>query len=204
MSFDKQVSETCKACYFRTCALRHIRASLTTEASKTIAAVIVGSRFDFCNSLLACTSVSNLARLQRVRNTLARVVAQKPQFCHITPVLFSLICIGFRFATKLYNFKIATVTQRVLQFQQPAYLASLIPRYVPAQALRSSSSLSICAPTRIKPPWQPLNHFNLLLRISGMYCRIICRPSQLFLFLEELSNISYSCLITLTVVQNLA
>ena len=50
MSFDKQVSETCKACFFHIRALRHIRASLTTEASKTIAAAIVGSRLDYCNS----------------------------------------------------------------------------------------------------------------------------------------------------------
>ena len=60
MSFDKQVSETCKACYFHIRALRHIRASLTTEASKTIAAAIVDSRLDFCNFLLAGTSVSKL------------------------------------------------------------------------------------------------------------------------------------------------
>ena len=70
LSFDKQVSETCKACYFHIRALRHIRTSLTIEASKTIAAAIVGSRLDFCNSL-AGTSVSNLTRLQRVQNTLA-------------------------------------------------------------------------------------------------------------------------------------
>ena len=57
--------------------------------------------------------------------------------------------------------------------------------------------------SHVKPPWQPPNHFHLLLRVSGMHCRIICRPSQLFLFLEELSNIIYSCLLTLTVVQNL-
>ena len=55
----------------------------------------------------------------------------------------------------------------------------------------------------VKPPWQPPNHFHLLLRVSGMHCRIICRPSQLFRLLEELSNIIYSCLLTLTVVQNL-
>ena len=145
MSFDKQVSETCKACYFHIPALRHIRASLTTEASKTIAAAIVGSRLDFCNSLLAGTSVSNLARLQRVQNTLARVVTQKPRSCHITPVLFDLHWLPVRHRI---TFKIATVTYRVLQFQQPSYLASLIPRYVPARALRSSSSLSICVPTR--------------------------------------------------------
>ena len=58
----------------------HIRASRTTEASKTIAATMVCSRLDFCNSLLAGTSVSNLTRLQRVQNTLARVVTQKPIF----------------------------------------------------------------------------------------------------------------------------
>ena len=144
MSFDKQVSETCKACYFHIRALRHIRASLTTEASKTIAAAIVGSRLDFCNSLLAGTSVSNLARLQRVQNTLARVVAQKPRFCHITPVLSDLHWLPVRHRI---SFKIATVTYRVLQYQQPSYLASLIPRYVPARALRSSSCLSICVPT---------------------------------------------------------
>ena len=113
MSFDKQVSETCKACYFHIRALRHIRASLTTEASKTRAAALVGSRLDFCNSLLAGTSVSNLARLQRVQNTLARVVTQKPRFCHITPVLSDLHWLPVRHRI---SFKIATVTYRVLQF----------------------------------------------------------------------------------------
>ena len=33
MSFDKQVSETCKTCFFHIRVLRNIRASLTTEAS---------------------------------------------------------------------------------------------------------------------------------------------------------------------------
>ena len=57
----------------------------TSEEEEKI--TLVGSRLDYCNSLLAGTSVSNLARLQLVQNTLARVVAQKPRFCHITPVL---------------------------------------------------------------------------------------------------------------------
>ena len=48
-----------------------------------------------------------------------------------------------------------------------------------------------------------LNRFHLLLQVPGMHCQIICRPSQLFRLLEELSNIIYSCLLTLAVVQNL-
>ena len=138
MSFDKQVSETCKACYFHIRALRHIRTSLTIEASKTIAAAIVGSRLDFCNSLLAGTSsVSNLTRPQRVQNTLVRVVAQKPRFCHITLVLSDLHWLPVR---QRISFKIATVTFRVLQSQQPSYLSSLIPRYVPARQLPSQTA----------------------------------------------------------------
>ena len=73
LSFDKQASEIFKASYFQIRALRHIRSSLTSEAAKTIVSAIVGSQLDYCNSLLAGTSVSNLAHLQLVQNTLARV-----------------------------------------------------------------------------------------------------------------------------------
>ena len=98
-----------------------------------------------CNFLLAGTSVSNLTRLQHVQNALARVVAQKPRFCQITAVVSDLHWLPVRHRI---SFKIATVTFRVLQFQQPIYLAPLIPKYVPARALRSASVLSICVPTR--------------------------------------------------------
>ena len=145
MSFDKHVSETCKASYFHIRALRHVRSSLTTEACKTVATAIVGSRLDYCNSLLAGTSVSNLARLQLVQNTLARVVAQKPRFCHITPVLADLHWLPVRHRI---NFKIATIAFKVLHFKQPSYLAALVLRYLPTRSLRSSSSLTVCVPSK--------------------------------------------------------
>ena len=138
LSFDKQVSETCKASYFHIRALRHIRSSLTAEAAKTVATAIVGSQLDYCNSLLAGTSVSNVSRLQLVQNTLARVVAQKSGFDHITPFLSELHWLPVRHRI---NFKIAAITHTVLQSQQPSYLAALIPRYAPVRSLRSSSSL---------------------------------------------------------------
>ena len=79
-----------------------------------------GSRLDYCNSLLAGTSVSNLARLQLVQNTLARVVTEKSRFCHITPVLSELHWLPVRHRI---NFKIATIIFKVLQFQQPSYIS---------------------------------------------------------------------------------
>ena len=156
MSFDKQVSETCKACYFHIRALRHIRASLTTEASKTITAAIVGSRLDFCNSLLAGTSVSNLARLQRVQNTLARVVAQKPRFCHITPVLSDLH--WFRFATELALISLRLLTGCYNLSSHPILLLSSRDMY----RREHSALLHLCQYVfpHVKPPWQPPKSFS--------------------------------------------
>ena len=106
---------------------------------------IVGSRLDYCNSLFSGTSVSNMARLQLVQNTLAQVFTENSRFCHITPVLSDLHWLP---VCHRINFKIATITFKVLQFQQPSYLAALIPRYLSTRSLRSSSSLSICVPNR--------------------------------------------------------
>ena len=200
MSFDKQVSETCKACYFHIRALRHIRTSLTTEASKTIAAAIVGSRLDFCNSLLAGTSVSNLTRLQRVQNTLARVVAQK--LGSATLRLFSRICIGFRFATELVSKLPRLLSECSSLSNHPIFHLSSqdMYRHEHSALLR----LSHYAFLHVKPPWQLPNHFHMLLQVFGIHCQTICLSFRLFLFLEELSNITYSSSLTLALVQNLA
>ena len=145
ISFDKQVSEICKASYFHIRALRHIHSSLTTEAAKPIAVAIVVSWLDYCNSLLAGASASNLACLQLVQNTPARVVAQKSRYCHITPVLAGLHWLPVRHRI---DFKIATTAFKVLHHQQSLYLAQIVPRYTPSRYLRSSSSITISAPFR--------------------------------------------------------
>ena len=123
------------------CLAPHSVVSRRSGPAEVVATAMVGSRLDYCNSLLAGTSVSNLSRLQLVQNTLASVVAQKSRFDHITPVLFELHWLPVRHRI---NFKIASITHTVLQTQQPSYLAALIPRYAPVRSLRSSSSLSIC------------------------------------------------------------
>ena len=199
MSFDKQVSETCKACYFHIRALRHIRTSLTTEASKTIAAAIVGSRLDFCNSLLAGTNVSNQTHLQRVQNTLARVVAQKPRFCHITPVLSDLHWLPVRHRI---SFKLPRLLSECSNLSSHPILL-LSSQDICRREHSALFRLSQYAFLHVKPPWQLPNHFHLLLQIFGMNCQTNCLSFQLFLFLEELSNITYFFLLILTVVQNL-
>ena len=70
----------------------HIRAPhLTSEACKTVAAAIVGSRLDYCNSLLAGTSVSNLARFAACpEHTCSGRCPETSLLPHYTPVLADL------------------------------------------------------------------------------------------------------------------
>ena len=196
MSFDKQVSETCKACYFHIRALRHIRATLTT--SRTIAAATVSSRLDYCNSLLAGTSVSNLTR--SVSRILLLELSHK-NLGSATSHLSVRICIGFRFATELVSKLLRLLSGCSNLSSHPIFHLSFQDMYRPDHS--ALIRLSQYTFLHVKPPLQLPNHFHLLFQIFGIHCQSICLPFQLFLLLEELSNITYSSLLTLTVVQNL-
>ena len=118
-----------------------------------------------------------------------------------TSHLFFLICIGFRFATEL-ALKLLRLLSECSNFSSHPIL------HLSSQSMyrrEHSALLQLCQYVflHVKPPSQPPNHFHLLLQISGTHCQIICHPFQLFLLSEELSNITYSCLLTLTVVRNL-
>ena len=60
------------------------------ETAGTVACSTVGARLDYCNSILYGTSAGNLGKIQRVINTLARVVSGARKCDHITPVLADL------------------------------------------------------------------------------------------------------------------
>ena len=67
-----------RACNYHIRALRHVRKSLTLEATRTIVHGLVTARLDYCNALLLGTTKSNIAKLQHVQCDLARVVLQAP------------------------------------------------------------------------------------------------------------------------------
>ena len=52
LTFDKHITDITRCCYYHIRALRHIHPSLTLDTAKTISASIVGSRLDYCNSVL--------------------------------------------------------------------------------------------------------------------------------------------------------
>ena len=204
MSFDKQVSETCQAGYFHICALRHIRASLT---------IYWGFQNHSCSN--RCLPIWFL---QFSPGWHIRFKSGSPSTCpehscsgsrtktSVLPhhTLFSLICIGFRYATELALKSLRLLTG-CYNFSSPP-IVLLSSRDINRREHSALLHLCQCVFPHVKPPWQPPNHLHCCgyLECTAWWIHWwICRPSQLFLFLEELSNILYSCLLTLTVVQNL-
>jgi len=77
LTFDTHVNAVCKACNYHTWALRHVRHYLPLPVAQTLACSIVGSRLDYCNSVLYGAPKSFITKLQRAQNMLARVVLNK-------------------------------------------------------------------------------------------------------------------------------
>ena len=90
LSFDQHIGNIVKSSNYNIRALRHIRPMLDKKVANTVACSIVSTRLDYCNSLLYGTSVRNVQRLQRIQNSLARVVSGIKRRDHIRPVLKDL------------------------------------------------------------------------------------------------------------------
>ena len=70
--------------------LNDARSSLSVDITNSVPCTIVGARLDYCNSILNDISHSSISKLQRVQNTLARVVTDIRNREQITPVLQNL------------------------------------------------------------------------------------------------------------------
>ena len=143
LSFDKHVSDICKSTSFHTRALAHVRRSITTDMARTVATAIVGSKLDYCNSLLFGASDKNISRLQRIQNNLARVVTNRGRYDRITPILAELHWLPIK---ERIEFKLCTLTYKVRTNKQPAYLASCLTESGPTRTLRSASRHLLTVP----------------------------------------------------------
>ena len=83
-------------------------------------------------------SKSNSRKLQRVQNTLARLVLRRGKYEHITPAPAELHWLPIK---QRVTFKIAKTTFKIRYFHQPTYLLDLLNHYTRTRSLRSSSQL---------------------------------------------------------------
>ena len=84
MSFSDQIKSVSKSCHFHIRDIRRIRHLLPLSAATALANSLVSSKLDYCNSLYSGISQVNLNKLQRIQNSLARVITNTSKYQHIT------------------------------------------------------------------------------------------------------------------------
>lgn len=145
LSFDDHITGVVRACNYHLRALHHIRHLIDREAANTMACSIVCSRLDYCNSVLYGVTDANIGRLQRVQNSLARVVYNAPYRSSATALRRTLHWLPIK---ERISYKIAMLTFKVRLHQQPTYLAELIVDYIPSWSLRSSGTNLLVEPRK--------------------------------------------------------
>ena len=117
LSFDSHITALSKSCFYHIRALHHIRPILSEGTANLIASALVSSRLDYANACLFGISNKNLSRIQRIQNTLARVVTFSRSRSSTAPLLKHLHWLP---VSARIHFKIALLTFKSLHAIAPS------------------------------------------------------------------------------------
>ena len=143
MSFSDQINSVSKSCHFHIRDIRRIRRLLSLSTATALANSLVSSKLDYCNSLYSGISQTNLNKLQRIQNSLARVIANTSKYQHITPTLKKLHWLPIK---QRIDYKTCLLTYKTLTNQQPTYLYNSLSFPSHFVSIRSSDSLVLSIP----------------------------------------------------------
>ena len=96
LDLTTQVSRTISTSSLHMRNISQIIRYLTRPTTERVVNALIASRLDYCNSLLFGTSASDINRLQRLQNSVARIVTRQARRDSAMP-LYSVNCIGCRF-----------------------------------------------------------------------------------------------------------
>ena len=102
----------------------------------TIINSFVITRLDYCNSLLAGVTESNISKLQKLQNACARMVTGAKRKDHITPILKNLHWLPVKERIK---FKVMLFVYKCFNSSAPEYLCELLGRATHGRILRSTT-----------------------------------------------------------------
>ena len=88
-----------------------------------VANSMISSQIDYCNSLLHGVNKYNMAKLQKIKNVLCRIVFRLEKTSHVTSYLQKLHWLPISYCIL---FKYNLITFKAIRFSQPTYLSFLI------------------------------------------------------------------------------
>ena len=90
LAVHEHVNQVSQSCYYHMKALRLIRHCLDDQTASLIAHALISSRLDYANSILLDSPIYVINKLQRIQNSLARIVLQSDCQAHAERLLRQL------------------------------------------------------------------------------------------------------------------
>ena len=84
LSFEQQIMDTVKSCFFTIQKLSKIKSFLSSEHLKTLVSACIFSKIDYCNSLHYGMNMQLLRKLQSVQNASIRLIRKRDNFSHMS------------------------------------------------------------------------------------------------------------------------
>ncbi len=141
LTFKEHIVKTARSCRFALHNIKKIRPFLTEHAAQ----LLVISRLDYCNALLAGLPSNTIKPLQMIQNAAARLVFNEPKRAHVTPLFVSLHWLPV--AARI-QFKTLMLAYRTTTGSAPTFFHSLLRIYIPSRSLRSASERRLVVPSQ--------------------------------------------------------
>ena len=139
-NFQIHINSNVKSCNYYIREIKRIRKYLDRDVAVSVANALVSSRIDYCNSLLFGVPAKYIQKLQRVQNTLARVVTCSSRYTSASSLLKELHWLPVR---SRIQFKINLITFKTIHFNKPSSLSKLLStRNLPIN-LRSNNAITL-------------------------------------------------------------
>ena len=116
---------------------------LSLQPQTALANTLVSSKLDYCNSLYSGISQTNLSKLQRIQNSLARVITNSSKYQHITSILKKLHWLPIK---QRIIHELCLLTNKTPINQQHIYFYNHFSFLSHSVSTRSSDSLVLSIP----------------------------------------------------------
>ena len=143
LKMSQQVSRIVTSCSYKLRLINVIRNKLTPTVTERVVNAMITGNLDYCNSLLHGIAANQLARIQKIQNTAARLILKRDRRSSATAMLTELHWLPIR---KRVMYKLLLLVYKSENGMAPVYIASLLAEYKPPRPLRSGNDMLLVIP----------------------------------------------------------
>ncbi|XP_033121101.1 uncharacterized protein LOC117120193 [Anneissia japonica] len=135
LQMKSNINAVCRSSCAALRKIEKIRKFLDKPTTLRLIYAFLNSRLDYCNSLISGLPKTQIAKLQRIQNSAARLVTLTKRRIHITPILYDLHWLP---VDKRITYKTLLLTYKAMNNLAPEYITELLTPYTQTHSLRSA------------------------------------------------------------------